>query len=78
MAQVQPRQWPVAPEDQNFVAPCLDAGNSSDASIRDGAKQRSKLAQQAISLSAGRDPLFSGRLAAAYANRSFSKAIAIK
>jgi tetratricopeptide (TPR) repeat protein len=50
---------------------------SSDASIRDGAKAV-ELAKQAVSLSAGRDPLFVRTLAAAYAETGrFSEAIAV-
>jgi tetratricopeptide (TPR) repeat protein len=50
---------------------------SSDASIRDGAKAV-ELAQQAISLSRGREPLFFRTLAAAYAEAGrFSDAIAV-
>jgi len=50
---------------------------SSDASIRDGAKAV-ELAQQAVSLSGGRDPLFFRTLAAAYAETGrFSDAIAV-
>jgi tetratricopeptide (TPR) repeat protein len=50
---------------------------SSDASIRDGAKAV-ELAQQAVSLSGGREPLFFRTLAAAYAETGrFSNAIAV-
>lgn len=50
---------------------------SGDASIRDGAKAV-KLAQQAVSLSGGREPLFLRALAAAYAETGrFSDAIAM-
>jgi Flp pilus assembly protein TadD len=50
---------------------------SSDASIRDGAKAV-ELAQQAVSLSGGREPLFFRTLAAAYAETGrFSDAIAV-
>jgi tetratricopeptide (TPR) repeat protein len=50
---------------------------SSDASIRDGAKAV-ELAQQAVSLSAGKEPLFLRTLAAAYAETGrFSNAIAV-
>jgi Flp pilus assembly protein TadD len=50
---------------------------STDASIRDGAKAV-ELAQQAISLSGGREPLFFRTLAAAYAETGrFSDAIAV-
>jgi tetratricopeptide (TPR) repeat protein len=50
---------------------------SGDASIRDGAKAV-ELARQAISLSAGKDPLFFRSLAAAYAETGrFADAIAV-
>jgi Flp pilus assembly protein TadD len=50
---------------------------SGDASIRDGAKAL-KLAQQAVALSGGREPLFLRALAAAYAETGrFSDAIAM-
>jgi tetratricopeptide (TPR) repeat protein len=50
---------------------------ASDASIRDGAKAI-KLAQEAVSLSGGREPLFLRALAAAYAETGrFSDAIAL-
>jgi len=50
---------------------------SSDASIRDGAKAV-ELAQQAVSVSGGREPLFFRTLAAAYAETGrFSNAIAV-
>jgi tetratricopeptide (TPR) repeat protein len=50
---------------------------SSDASIRDGAKAV-ELAQQAVSVSGGREPLFFRTLAAAYAETGrFSDAIAV-
>ena len=50
---------------------------SSDASIRDGAKAV-ELAQQAVSLSGGREPLFLRALAAGYAETGrFSDAIAV-
>jgi len=50
---------------------------SSDASIRDGAKAV-ELAQQAVSLSGGKEPLFFRTLAAAYAETGrFSNAIAV-
>jgi tetratricopeptide (TPR) repeat protein len=50
---------------------------STDASIRDGAKAV-ELAQQAVSLSGGREPLFFRTLAAAYAETGrFSDAIAV-
>ena len=52
-------------------------GTSSDASIRDGAKAV-ELAQQAVSLSGGREPLFLRALAAGYAETGrFSDAIAV-
>ena len=50
---------------------------SSDVSIRDGAKAV-KLAEQAVSLSGGGNPLFLRTLAAAYAETGrFSEAIAV-
>jgi len=50
---------------------------SSDASLRDGAKAV-ELAQQAVSLSGGKEPLFFRTLAAAYAETGrFSNAIAV-
>ena len=68
----------LAPEDphsRNNLAWVL--ATSSDASIRDGAKAV-ELAQQAVSLSGGREPLFFRTLAAAYAETGrFSDAIAV-
>jgi tetratricopeptide (TPR) repeat protein len=68
----------LAPEDphsRNNLAWVL--ATSSDASIRDGAKAV-ELAQQAVSLSGGRELLFFRTLAAAYAETGrFSDAIAV-
>ena len=65
---------PGDPHSRNNIAWVL--ATSSDASIRDGVKAV-ELAQEAVQLSSGRDPIFVRTLAAAYAESSrFSEAIA--
>src|SRR5882757_774235 len=68
----------LAPEDPHSRSNAAwPLATSSDASIRDGAKAV-ELAQQAVSLSGGREPLFFRTLAAAYADSGrFSDAVAV-
>src|SRR6266496_1071078 len=68
----------LAPEDPHSRSNAAWVlATSSDASIRDSAKAV-ELAQQAVSLSGGREPLFFRTLAAAYAETGrFSNAIAV-
>src|SRR5204863_2437577 len=68
----------LAPEDPHSRSNATWVlATSSDASIRDGAKAV-ELAQQAVSLSGGREPLFFRTLAAAYAETGrFSDAVAV-
>ena len=68
----------LAPEDPHSRSNAAWVlATSSDASIRDGAKAV-ELAQQAVSLSGGKEPLFFRTLAAAYAETGrFSDAVAV-